>query len=104
MQEDEIVTFDMLLNNAKKYIAEENIGIIEKSYEFASKIHSGTKRLSGEDYISHPLNVAYILTKIHSDYEALSAALLHEVLKTGNTSYSVLESEFGTDIATLVRS
>ena len=103
MQEDEIVTFDMLLNNAKKYIAEENIGIIEKSYEFASKIHSGTKRLSGEDYISHPLNVAYILTKIHSDYEALSAALLHEVLKTGNTSYSVLESEFGTDIATLVR-
>ena len=37
MQEDEIVTFDMLLNNAKKYIAEENIGIIEKSYEFASR-------------------------------------------------------------------
>ena len=38
MQEDEIVTFDMLLNNAKKYIAEENIGIIEKSYENYSYI------------------------------------------------------------------
>ena len=100
---DENITFETLLDSATTYIDEEGITLLKKSYEYASIIHKGQKRLSGEDYISHPLNTAYILVKIHSDYQTLCAALLHDVIKTNNISYNELEANFGTEIATLVK-
>lgn len=100
---DENITFETLLDGATTYIDEEGITLLKKSYEYASIIHKGQKRLSGEDYISHPLNTAYILVKIHSDYQTLCAALLHDVIKTNNISYNELEDNFGTEIATLVK-
>ena len=100
---DENITFETLLDGATTYIDEEGITLLKKSYEYASIIHKGQKRLSGEDYISHPLNTAYILVKIHSDYQTLCAALLHDVIKTNNISYNELEANFGTEIATLVK-
>ena len=104
MEELEKITYEKLMDAVKLYIEDENqIKIISDSYDFAKEVHDGEKRLSGEDYIDHPLNVAYILTKIHSDYETLSAALLHDVIKMDNISYEELEKRFGTNIATLVR-
>ena len=55
------VTIEDLINNIKKYnLDEEDLKLIKKAYYYASYFHSGQKRQSGEDYITHPLNVAYI--------------------------------------------
>ena len=97
------LTFDMLGEKIKTYIEDDNeFNIIKKSYEYASIKHFGQKRLTGEDYIIHPLNVAYILTDIKADYETLSAAILHDVVEDCSVSIDELKEEFGDVIANLV--
>ena len=97
------LTFDELNEKIKSYItSEEELDIIKKSYEFASEKHFGQKRLTGEEYIIHPLNVAYILTRIKADFETLSAALLHDVAEDCNVSIDEIKERFGPNIAALV--
>ena len=101
---EEEITFEYFIDAVKSYITnEDEVNMVIKAYNFAKEIHSGKKRLTGEDYINHPLNVAYILTKIHSDYETLCAALLHEVIKEGNVSDDELNKEFSENITKLVK-
>jgi GTP diphosphokinase / guanosine-3',5'-bis(diphosphate) 3'-diphosphatase len=81
---------------------EADIDIVKKAYDFASAAHSGQKRLSGEPYIVHPLEVAIILAMLKLDTTTISAALLHDVVEdTGNT-LEILKSEFNEDVAQLV--
>ena len=68
--------------------------IIEKAYFYAEKCHKNQKRASGEPYIMHPLNVAYILASMHADADTLCAALLHDVVEDTKTSLSDLTKEF----------
>lgn len=104
MNEKENITFELLYDAVKAYINNiEELNIIKESYEFAKKTHESEKRLSGDDYILHPINTAYILSKIHSDYQTISAALLHDVIKMDDISVDILENKFGKEIATLVK-
>ena len=104
MEEEVSMTFECFFEAVKSYIEDEKeLDVIKKAYDFANKTHMGEKRRTGEDYIIHPLNVSYILTKIHSDYETLSAALLHDVIKNSSVEEEVIEKEFGSSIANLVR-
>lgn len=97
------LTYEELDKKIRGYITDEvELDVIKKSYDFAAKKHFGQKRLSGEDYIVHPLNVAYILTDIKADFETLSAALLHDVVEDCNVSIDVIKKEFGPNIAVLV--
>lgn len=103
MEEDIKISYETVFDKIKQYISDEKeLSLIEKSYEFANDVHSGEKRLSGEDAIMHPLGVVYILTRIHTDYESICAAFLHETLKCG-ADIDEIEREFGSDIATLVK-
>ena len=97
------LTIEKLMDKIKTYITDEKeLSIIDRAYKFAFEKHFGQKRLTGEEYIIHPLNVAYILTRISADYETLSAALLHDVVEDCNVSSSEIEREFGHNIAVLV--
>ncbi len=97
------LTFNDLDEKIRTYINdEEELAVIKKAYEFASEKHFGQRRLTGEDYVIHPLNVAYILTGIKADFETLSAALLHDVAEDCNVSIAEIEKEFGSNIAFLV--
>lgn len=97
------LTFEKLEKKIKTYLNDdEEILVIKKAYDFALEKHFGQRRLTGEEYIIHPLNVAYILTGIKADYETLSAALLHDVAEDCNVSIKTLEKEFGANIAFLV--
>lgn len=99
-----ITSYDELYDKVSSYINEqEKLDIITKSYRFAFEYHLGQKRLTGEDYIIHPLNVAYILAGIKADYETICASLLHEVLEEGKVTENDLKEEFGENIATLVK-
>lgn len=97
------LTIDKLMDKIKTYITDEKeLDIIKEAYKFAYEKHFGQKRLTGEEYIIHPLNVAYILTRINADYETLSAALLHDTVEDCNVTKEEIEEKFGHNIMTLV--
>ena len=81
---------------------EEEIALIKKAYDYAALMHSGQLRQSGEPYIIHPLNVAYILADMHADRNTVCAGLLHDILEDTEATKLELESIFNSDIATLV--
>lgn len=97
------MTFAILKEKLDTYITDANeIEQIKKAYEFAYEKHFGVKRMTGEDYITHPLNVAYILTDIHADSATICGALLHDVLEDCDVSKEEMEARFGPEITTLV--
>ena len=102
-QEEQAYTIDDLLNKASTYIKnDDEINLIKKAYLFASKAHSGQLRLTGDDYILHPLNVAMILTEVYADSQTLATALLHDVINFTDTKLEDVENEFGNEIKNLV--
>lgn len=95
------ITIDDLLNHVKTYNPEE-VEIIKKAYNYADYLHEGQKRQSGEPYITHPLNVAYILSEMHADRDTICAALLHDTLEDCDISKEDIAELFNKDIANLV--
>lgn len=91
-----------IIERIKEYEPEADIAQIERAYQYAKTAHEGQKRISGEDYISHPVEVAYILTEIEMDTASICAALLHDVLEDTFMTYEEVEKEFGEEIALLV--
>jgi guanosine-3',5'-bis(diphosphate) 3'-pyrophosphohydrolase len=71
-------------------------------YDFSEKMHAGQTRRSGEPYMVHPLNVAWLLADLKFDQICVAVGLLHDVLEDTLTTREVLEAEFGTEIAELV--
>ena len=74
------LTFEDLIKQVRLYNPEEE-SIITKAYNYAKQLHYGQIRQSGEPYISHPLNVAYILSEMHADKDTICAGLLHDTLE-----------------------
>ncbi|MGI6453498.1 MAG: RelA/SpoT family protein [Syntrophomonadaceae bacterium] len=91
-----------LIEEVNKYDSGANIALINKAYNFAQAAHAGKTRLSGEPYITHPLEVAKILTEIEMDTASICAALLHDVIEDTNITYLTILKEFGEEIALLV--
>lgn len=97
------LTIDDLLEKVKSYNEDENdLKLIKDAYDYAEKKHFGQKRISGDDYILHPLNVALILTKIGADAPCLAAALLHDTIEDCDVAKEEIEKAFGKEIASLV--
>ena len=99
---DTKITYDNIKDKLKKS-GMENFDLLDKAYDFALKEHDGKLRLTGDDYISHPLHVVDILTTLNVDETTLVAGMLHEVLNNGNNATKeILEEEFGSDVARIV--
>lgn len=81
MKKNKNINLEDLLSEQKRHNPKANIKKIEEVYEYAKLKHSGQKRDSGEEYIIHPLNVAYILSELGFDDETIYAALLHDTLE-----------------------
>ncbi|NLL44273.1 MAG: bifunctional (p)ppGpp synthetase/guanosine-3',5'-bis(diphosphate) 3'-pyrophosphohydrolase [Mollicutes bacterium] len=102
-KKDVTLTFDDLRDKVITYIKDEKeLELITKAYMFAYKKHFGQKRLTGENYIEHPLNVAYILTGIFADSATICAALLHDVLEDTDATIEEVREKFGDEITSLV--
>ena len=95
------ITFAELEPRLKK---RENFDEIKRAYEYALKEHAGMKRLSGDDFITHPLEVTKILMDLNVDDVTIIASFLHEVINNGNTTYEELQNEFGEEVAMIVNS
>lgn len=81
---------------------EEGLPIIQKAYQYASVAHAGKYRESGEPYVMHPVNVAYILATYHADRDTICAGLLHDVIEDTSITKEEIEREFNRDVAILV--
>ena len=95
------ITIDDLLNLVRSYNPSE-VEFVRKAYCYADDLHKGQVRQSGEPYISHPLNVAYIAAELHADRDTICAALLHDTLEDTNTTKEDIAELFNKDIANLV--
>ena len=91
---------DVLSATGKNY----DVGKITKAYEYASKLHEGQLRVSGEAYITHPLAVAQIVAGLGLDTDSICAALLHDTVEdcSDKTDLSEIKKQFGDDVALLV--
>ena len=93
---------DTLLAKVRDYIPEDKLDIIKDAFRFAEEAHEGQVRLSGEPFIEHPLQTALFLADLRLDANALSAAILHDVIEDCDVSPSELEQRFGPEVAKLV--
>lgn len=76
--------------------------LLRRAYAYAELHHSGQKRSSGDDYITHPLAVAEILAGLRLDAGTLAAALLHDVVEDTKVTDEEVTRLFGAEIASLV--
>ena len=97
-------TYEDLVDVLKTYMAPEYIEFINKYYEQAKIVYAGMKRETGEDYIYHPINVAYILADLKMDPVTIACALIHEAITLGKMTYEEVEEMFGTESANIVNS
>lgn len=101
-QHNESLTFEDIKKQVKEYLPVEVIPLIEKSYHFSQLKHENQKRVSGEQYIIHPMHVAYYASLIKMDAETIMACFLHDVIEDCNVSFLELENEFTLNVANIV--
>lgn len=93
---------EILFSETSHYLKAEDVTQLKNAYLFGQGAHSGQFRKSGEPYISHPLAVAGILSKLHLDVPTLTAALLHDVVEDTDISKAEISERFGESVAELV--
>ena len=96
-----------MLNLLEKLLAHPDLteadkALVQKAYITAELAHRGQKRLSGEEYITHPLQVAYFLSELGMDATTIVAGLLHDTLEDTNISPEDIKNQFGQEILFLV--
>jgi GTP pyrophosphokinase len=91
-----------ILDKVQSYLSPDEIGMIEKAYIFSASVHQGQIRLSGEPYLTHPMEVCGILADMKLDAAALATGLLHDTVEDTLTTLEQIEEGFGKDVAFLV--
>ena len=84
------------------YHPKANVDLIEKAYVYSAKVHHGQIRLSGEPYLLHPLEVAYILSQLKMDVVCIVAGLLHDTIEDTEASLEEITHLFGAETANIV--
>lgn len=94
--------FNRLINRIKEYYPNCDFELLKKAYMLSKTAHEGQLRVSGEPFIVHPVEVAYILAELELDCTAITAGLLHDTLEDTTCTEEELREEFGNEIADLV--
>ena len=96
-------TIDDVIKEAGRYLKDQrNIDIIRHAYEVAVKMHEGQFRRSGDPYVQHPIEVAYILATMNTGPATIAAGLLHDVLEDTSMTKEEMEAEFGKEVVQIV--
>ncbi len=91
-----------ILDKTHEYLSPEDLEMIEKAYIFSAAVHKDQKRLSGEPYLIHPLEVAGILVEMKLDKSAIITGLLHDTVEDTLTTIEQIKEDFGEEVAFLV--
>ena len=96
-------TIDDIITYCQSYLHnKDNLNLIKKAYDVAKKKHEGQFRKSGDPYIQHPVEVAYILATLHAGPDTIAAGLLHDVLEDTDMSKEEMAATFNKDVAEIV--
>ncbi len=91
-----------LCNLLETYLEPGQVQEVYRAYLFSAEAHNGQHRMSGEPYITHPIEVARILAEMHMDHQSIMAAILHDVIEDTGIGKEQLAQEFGEEVAELV--
>lgn len=97
-----MIRINEILDKVSNYLNEQEMALIEKSYVYSASLHSGQVRLSGELYLSHPLEVSNILAELNLDAPTICAGLLHDTIEDGGVEVHELAEQFGKEVADIV--
>jgi len=97
-----MVRLDDILEKIRSYLPGADLDLVRKAYVFSAKVHQGQSRLSGEPYLTHPMEVAYVLAQLRMDVPTVVTGLLHDALEDTLTTREELQGVFGEEIASLV--
>ncbi|WP_462324839.1 RelA/SpoT family protein [Desulfoplanes sp.] len=97
-----MIRINEILDKVSTYLPPSDQGLIQKAYIFSASAHAGQIRLSGEPYLSHPLEVANILAGLQLDAPTISAGLLHDTIEDTVATREDLAKQFGEDVAHVV--
>ena len=99
---DTDIIIDDIIKILKDTNPDANTDMVEIAYRFAKSLHTGQKRKSGDPYIIHPVEVAYVAAQLNLDVNAVSACLLHDVVEDTGCTYEDVATIFGETVAELV--
>lgn len=94
--------FVELIDKVRRSRPGDDLELLRRAYDFAAEQHKTQTRLSGEPFLSHPVEVAHILADMKLDVTSLCAALLHDVVEDTKIPLSTITEHFGADVARLV--
>ena len=97
-----MLSFENLLGSVRSYNPDTDADLLHRAYEFSALEHAGQIRRSGEQYITHPLEVAHLVAEMHLDDVTIAASLLHDVVEDTLTTIENVRGLFGAEIAHVV--
>jgi GTP diphosphokinase / guanosine-3',5'-bis(diphosphate) 3'-diphosphatase len=97
-----MIRLNDITDRVQSYLPDADVEVISKAYVFSAKVHQGQTRLSGEPYLTHPLEVAYILGELTMDVPSVATGLLHDTVEDTLTTSKEIEEIFGSEISDLV--
>lgn len=97
-----MIRINEIIDKMLAYTSEADLGIVERAYIYSARVHEGQVRLSGEPYLSHPLEVAGILADMKLDAVSVASALLHDVIEDTHTTEENIREMFGPEVAHIV--
>ena len=97
-----MIRYEDIAEALTSYLPEANLGLVQRAYLYSSKVHAGQTRKSGEPYLVHPLEVAYLLTELRLDEESIVTGLLHDTVEDTLASPEDIKNMFGAEVASMV--
>ena len=97
-----MIRINDIVDKVSDYLPDADLDIIERAYIYSARVHEGQVRLSGESYLSHPLEVAGILADMKLDPESVTAALLHDVIEDTPATPEEIKALFGPEVLHIV--
>ncbi|MFW5722310.1 MAG: RelA/SpoT family protein [Desulfohalobiaceae bacterium] len=97
-----MIRINEIIDKVSPYLGAPDQALIQKAYVYAAAAHSGQVRLSGEPYLSHPLEVANILAEMRLDAATIAAGLLHDTVEDTDIEISEVREQFNEEVALIV--
>ena len=91
-----------ILDKVSESNPDADLDIIDRAYIYSARVHDGQVRLSGEPYLSHPLEVANILSDMNLDVVSIAAGILHDVIEDTSATEEDIKEMFGQDVLNIV--
>ncbi len=97
-----MIRINEIVERLLSYKPKAEVDLIQKAYVWSARLHRNQLRKSGLPYLSHPLEVAGILTELKTNEPTIAAGLLHDTIEDCGVTKEILEKEFGEEVANLV--